>query len=501
MRNVPRREFLKMSGAIGAALATWPLMRPAAAQTPNPPARPNILVFLTDDQGQWAQHGYGNSELLTPHMDRLTARGARMTQAFTTTPVCSPARASFFTGRMPSQHGIHDWLGEDQDIRTHPGLTGQTLISELLQPAGYHTGLVGKWHCGHTRQLQPGFDTWFSYWNTQQPHVGPQHFTDQGQLVAQHGEQSPLLTDRALKFLQDHRAKDTTRNKPFFLFVSYVDTHSPHSGAPPDLVRSYASATFSDIPVEKFAPCHGRALTPAFGRDHRQLAQYYGAVSSVDREVGRILAELDTAGQMENTLIVYSGDHGLNAGHHGVWEKGNATVPQNFLEESIRVSCAVSWPAGGIVANAACDDLVNHCDLWATLLDAAGTHPDASTAARINSPGVSYLPRLRGQKTASGRSTIMGEYGNARMARTPRYKLIRRYPFNGVTFPDELYDLQADPRETANLYTDAAHQDVVHDLSGQLDRFFAQYTVPGHDGLDLEHQPLCTPESPWFRHA
>jgi hypothetical protein len=106
--------------------------------------------------------------------------------------------------------------------------------------------------------------------------------------------------------------------------------------------------------------------------------------------------ELKAAGELANTLIVYTGDHGLNTCHHGMWEKGNGTVPQNFLEESIRVSCALSWPAGGIRQNATCDDSVNHCDLWATLLDVAGASPAAAVAEQVNSPGVSYLPQLRG---------------------------------------------------------------------------------------------------------
>jgi len=105
MNTIPRRDFLKMTGA---ALATLTLADVSPAQNPDKPRRPNILVFLTDDHGQWAQHINGNSELVTPHMDRIATTGTRMTQAFTPSPVCSPARACFFTGRMPSQHGIHD---------------------------------------------------------------------------------------------------------------------------------------------------------------------------------------------------------------------------------------------------------------------------------------------------------------------------------------------------------------------------------------------------------
>ena len=498
---IGRRAFLKLSGAIGAGLASWPLYQASATVPVRDSRKPNILVFLTDDHGCWAQHAYGNSEIKTPNMDRLAARGIRMRQAFTTSPVCSPARASFFTGRMPSQHGIHDWLEEKSDALTHPGLTGQTLISELMKSAGYHTGLVGKWHCGRTQEPKPGFDRWFSYWVNQYPHRGVQHFSDQGKLVVEDGQQSPLLTRRAIDFLQAHQENEGANGRPFFLYVSYVDTHSPHKDAPDDLVAQYGEATFCDIPDEKFPPCHGEALDPVnpdSRKERQKRMEYYAAVSSIDREVGKVLDALEATGQMDNTLIVYTGDHGLNAGQHGMWEKGNHTQPQNFLEESIRVACTVSWPSGGIPQNATCDDFVNHPDLWATLLEIAGATPDAKMAAQINSPGVSYWRQLQGKKVPDWRRIMICEYGNARMARTDRFKLIRRYSYGGVHFPDELYDLEQDPRETTNCHGNLQHLHVVRELSTAIDLFFAQYTVPGHSGLDMMNQPECTPASPWL---
>lgn len=416
MPLIDRRDFLKLSGAVLAALPLGDLAR--ADPAPAPP-RPNILVFLTDDHGQWAQHCYGNSELRTPNLDALAAGGVRMTNAFTPCPVCSPARGSFWTGRMPSQHGVHDWLDENMRGYDHPGLAGQKLLSELLQSSGYHTGLVGKWHCGIDRQPQPGFDRWFGYWVNQYPHQGTQNFSDQG-----------------------------------------------------------------------------KAPNPQ--REKRKLAEYYGAVSSIDREVGRIIEDLKSHGQLENTLVVYTGDHGLNCGHHGVWEKGNATVPQNFLEESIRIACTLAWPAGSIGVGTTCGAVVNHCDMWATLLDIAGATPDAKTAAAIHSPGKSFLPALRGHAD-SNRDTQFSEYGNARMIRTPQYKLILRYPYAGVIFPSELYDLQADPRETVNRYTDPSCAAAIKDLTARLDQFFGMYTLAGHDGLHLAEQPICNPASPWLR--
>jgi len=378
------------------------------------------------------------------------------------------------------------------------------LISDLLQQAGYYTGLVGKWHCGNEFEPQSGFDYWFSYWNGQGLHRGPQQFSNQGTLVTVEGQQSPLLTERAIEFLRKHRTTEGAPKKPFFLFVGYVDTHSPHNAAPDDLVKQYQSATFQDIPEEDFPACHGRALDPGKKKPpgkNGKLVEYYAAVSSVDREVGKVLAELEANGELADTLIVYTSDHGLNTCHHGMWEKGNATVPQNFLEESTRVSCAVSWPAGGIRQNATCADLVNHCDLWATLLDVGGATPNARTAAQINSSGVSYLPQLLGTTAPSWRKVVIGEYGNARMARTARYKLIKRYPFGGIAHPDELYDLQEDPRETTNRFQDAKLSDVIKSLTAEIDQFFAKYTVQGHSGLDLEHQPSPYSAAPWRRGA
>jgi len=500
MHKIPRREFLKISGAMGAGLASWPLAG-HSAPTGTPPVRPNILVFLTDDHGQWAQRSSGNSEILTPNLDRLARQGVRMTNAFTTCPVCSPARASFFTGRMPSQHGIHDFLGGGK-ASLRDWLAGQTLISELLRGAGYRTGLIGKWHCGREREPQRGFDRWFSYWVNQYPHMGTQLFSDQGRQVIEEGQQSPLLTSRAVDFIHQQNDNPGAARKPFFLYVSYVDTHSPHSQAPADLVQLYQDATFRDIPREKFPPCHGVPLEPASPNpeiERQKQREYYGAVSSVDREVGKVLAALAESGQLENTLIVYTGDHGLNCGQHGMWEKGFHTTPQNFLEESVRIACTVSWPAGGIRQNVTCDDFVSHPDLWATLLEIAGATPDAVTAARINSPGLSYWRQLRGQRVQGWRQTMISEYGNARMARTGRYKLIRRYPYNGVTLPDELYDLQEDPRETTNRLGDSTLNPVRAQLAEEVDQFFAKYTVPGHSGLEVEHQPKCTPSSPWTR--
>jgi arylsulfatase A-like enzyme len=502
--GVKRRDLLKTLGtvtvasALGGNASTMGDSKKLAA----PAAKPNILVFLTDDHGQWLQQAYGNSEVHTPNMTRIARNGVRMTNAFTTCPVCSPARASFFTGRMPSQHGIHDWIEETKQAYAYPWLKGQPLLSELLRDAGYHTGLVGKWHCGEERIPHPGFDFWFSYWVNQYPHSGKQQFSDNGKQVSPEGFQSPLLTDQAIRFLRSHYSNKSAATRPFFLFVGYTDTHSPHTQMPDDLVSRYKDATFRDVPRETFPTAHGKALLPVTAdapAERTKHEQYYAAASSIDHEVGRILDELESTGQLENTLVVYTGDHGLNAGHHGMWEKGNATIPQNFLEESIRVPCTVSWPAGHIPKDLVSDLTVNHCDLFATLLEAANVAPRPGPESQIKLPGRSYLRQLRGEATQGRDDTVFCEYGNARMIRSAGYKLILRYPFRGVSFPNEFYDLKADPRETENLFGSPNYAGLIEQMTSQLNEFFATYSLPEHDGKDPDKQPLATPASPWLQ--
>ncbi len=455
--------------------------------------RPNLLVFLTDDHGHWAAGCAGNPEIRTPSLDHLASTGVRMANAFTPCPVCSPARASFFTGRLPSQHGIHDWLRWDQEGQTHPGIDGQPNIGQLLQAAGYHTGLVGKWHCARDARPRPGFDRWFSYEMNQYPHFGAQRFSDQGRPVAASGYQAPLLTDRAIEFLRSRPG-----DRPFLLVVGYVCTHTPLRDQPERLAASYRGCAFAAVPREEPAPCHGTAWMrwpsdPAVARE--QMAQYYAAVSFVDEQVGRVLDELDGQGARGDTLVVYTADHGHMNGHHGLVSKGNATIPQNFLEESIRVPSLFSWP-GTIAPARVLEPMVDHCDLFRTLLDAGGAEPPPEAAAEIHSPGRSFLPLLRGEAPA-WRDAQFCEYGNARMIRTAELKLIRRYPGPNGHFGDELYDLRADPRETANRIDEPAFAAAVAALGARLDAHFAEYELPGRGGSEIARRPRCNPHEPW----
>jgi len=433
--------------------------------------QPNILLFVTDDHGQWAGGPYGNRELRTPNLDRLAASGVVMENAFTPTPVCSPARASLLTGLTPSQHGIHDYIAMRFDRRDW--LARVPTLPQLLQKAGYRTGMCGKWHLGNEDRPAPGFDCWFSIGSAYPVHhCGTREFCDQGRMEGLRGWVDDIIAERAAKFLRHRDAR------PFFLLVGLFAPHSPWDGHPPRLVDQYRDADFVDIPrgeTYRFGALAGESLSVDRRREREHLAQYYAAVAHVDENVGRLLALLEDSGWRQNTLVVYTSDHGLNCGHHGVWGKGNGTLPLNMLEESIRVPLILSRP-GILPAGARRDEMVDHLDLFQTLVAAAG--------AEIP-PGYDYAGEDLGPLIATGRQSKewrqvqFGEYGPLRMARTREHKLVRRFP-NG---PDELFDLAADPREDRNLIDDPGYRDAAAQLSAAIETYIGRYAATDRSGL------------------
>ena len=484
--------------------------------------QPNILVIMSDDHAQWASGCYGNHELRTPALDHLAAGGLRMDNAFTPTPVCSPARASFFTGLLPSQHGIHDWLWYDVNVHSEaqrtalagqPSLDGQVTLAQRLAQAGYHCGLSGKWHCGGDDTPQPGFHFWDALRANRPALDGP--YSVAGQLVERQGWHNEIITDNALRFLRERPRVDAPRSaattartspkveaprseattartspkgrKPFFLFVGYIGTHSPWSGHPERLVTRYRGGRFADIPREDPRP-QGQFTGEGINvRDREEaLAQYYAAVSHIDEGVGRLLDELEAQGLREDTLVVYTSDHGLNCSHHGLWGKGNATRPPNMLEESIRVPLLFNWP-GRVTPGQAAAHFVDHCDLHATLLDLAGLGPTAPVG-----PGRSLAPLFsHASALPDWRQFQAGEYGPTRMWRTERYKLVRERPGGR----ELLFDLQTDPRETRDIRADEPQ--LAAGLGAQLDAFFAQYDDPGRSGLRAPQGPRHNFHEAW----
>lgn len=386
-----------------------------------------------------------------------------MANAMTVTPVCSPARATFWTGRYPSQHGMHDYLGH-ASYRDPPWLEDEILLGELLARVGYRCGFFGKWHCGMPEVSRPGFEEWFCIGRRTGPHEGLQRYIHNGSVHEERGYQTDSTTSAAVRFLE----KDDPDRRPFFAFVGPVATHSPYADHPERLVDPYRHCTFEDIPDGErysFGALAGEGLN-AQKPDWRELqAQYYAAVTEIDEAVGRLIDTLERRGELENTLVVYTSDHGLNAGHHGLFGKGNATRPLNMLEESIRIPLIfASWK--GLAAGQVRNEFMDHSDLFQTLCECAGVELPAGRAY----PGRSALPILTtSAPLPDWKAYQVGEYGDLRMIRSDRHKLIRRYGHA----PDQLFDLDADPRERVNVIEKPEYAATLASLDAALCRAFA----------------------------
>jgi arylsulfatase A-like enzyme len=455
-------------------------------------SRPNILLFLTDDHGAWATGSAGNREVHSPVLDALAAEGVRSSNAFTPCPVCSPARACLLTGRTPSQVGLHDWLQEaDPEIAARDWLAGEITLAELLTAAGYHCGLSGKWHLGRSHATPPGYAWCFGLPGAQGRHIGEYTYHLNGVPLTLTGNKTAFITDYARRFLDE-----APRDRPFFLQVGYIATHSPYANQEPELVARYAGATFSDIPPYRPHPWHKNEGFPQ-GDDYTaddcrsRYQHYYAAVTDIDRNVGHILETLRAQGRLDDTLVVYTSDHGLTLGHHGFWGKGNSTRPLNMYDTSLRVPLIVRPPgrADGCVV----DRYVDHYDLFLALCEWAEITARLDLAR--NYPGRSLRPLAAGHDLPDWRETRYGEYGDLRMIRTPAWKLVARYPHG----PDELYDLAADPGETVNLAGQPAYAPVEAALRADLTAFYAVHEEPHHSGLQVKALPRHNLENEAWR--
>jgi len=446
------------------------------------PQCPNIILFITDDHAPWTLPCYGNSEVRTPTFDRLASEGVVFRNAFSPTPVCSPGRACILTGLTSSQHGVHDWIAwHDVECQERDWLAGQRTLAELLQDRGYVCGLSGKWHIGEDYQAPRGYD-WYYGLAMQGGHQGLSHYVYEGRARIMRGNVTEYVTDEAISFVDG-----VPDDRPFFLHVGYTDTHSPYVGQDAELVASYENATFRDISVG--AP-HPWRFNEGFPEDavigeadcRIRHASQYAAVTDIDRHLARLLKALEASGRAENTLIIYTSDHGLSLGQNGFWGKGNGTRPLNMYEVSIRVPLILHGPM--ISSGLEVARCVDHFDTFQTVCDLCGVDR-AHLRDDVHYPGRNYLPLASGDSAGDWDDTRFGEYGDLRMVRTPRYKLVRRYPHG----PDDLFDLEADPHEKENLADQPELAGVFRELETRLDAFYGQHEDPDKSGLRVKELP------------
>jgi choline-sulfatase len=425
-------------------------------------SRPNVVFFLTDDHGAWAAGAYGCSSIGTPHLDKLSATGATFTNAFACTPVCSPSRMTYMTGVLPSHHRVQDWLvpADSFGPASRRWLEGLRTWSEVLAENGYTLGMCGKWHMGHDDQAQAGF----SYWATVPGGGGPYvdaEFVHNGAARRMPGFKTDVQTDFALDFL------DKNHTKPFCLFVPFYAPHTPFNYQPDGDRQPHRESSFPCFPQARIHPWQNPGLEKMHGSRDAKLA-YSALVTGMDRNVGRVLDKLQQLGVRENTVVIFSADQGWNAGHHGIWGKGNGTVPFNMYEGSLRVPLIWNHP-GRIREGLRVPEMVSTYDFFPSLLDYIGlaAAPDKRRVGR------SYVPLLRNARLR-GRDRLYFEYAYVRAVRTQTMKYIER----AENYGGELFDIEADPEERRNVIGDPAYSGRLAALRSDLAKFFREAGAP-----------------------
>jgi len=439
-------------------------------------APPNVLFIITDNQSAWTLGCYGNRDILTPNVDRLAAEGMRFERAFCVNPVCSPNRATCLTGLIPSQHGVHNWLGREQpsaEMGPHAYCTIGEFVTlpQVLAEAGYTCGMCGKWHLGDSLHPQLGFTYWFakpgghtySFYNSEaiwqgKVYTEPRYYTD-------------AITDHALDFL------DGAAGEPFFLYVGYNGPYGLdndlRTGHRNRFTQYYADRELCCFPREERMHPALKRYRDLFGSE-KAMRSYAAAVSGVDDGVGRLLEALDERGLAEDTLVIFTADHGLCAGHHGLWGMADHTEPHLMYEENLHIPLVFRHP-GRIPSGATWGRMTCNYDLFPSLLDYLGLEERAPGGPEL--PGRSFAGALRGEEQDWGEEITFHEYLETRTVRTVEWKYSRRHPDG----PDELYDMVGDPGERQNLADDPAHAEVVEQMRARLAEFFGRYADPRYD--------------------
>ncbi len=430
----------------------------------------------------------GTPELYTPNLNRIAERGVMLESFFCASPVCSPARASLLTGKMPSAHGVLDWLrggnvdserfrrqgeenpyagGDRGETKPIPYLKEQRCYTDILKEAGYRLSLSGKWHLGDSVTPQHGFDDWYTIGMGGCCYYHPD-IVDHGEITVRHGEYvTELITDRALRDLDELAAGP----EPFYLAVHYTAPHSPWDAKnhPARWIDYYDGCSFPSIPD---VPDHPDITTgPVFGtpKRHENLRGYFAAVSAMDEQIGRILDALEEKGLAEETIVIFSADNGMNMGQHGIWGKGNGTFPMNMYDTSVKVPFLISCPAR-LPQGVRCDALVSAYDLYPTILELTGLSEQFPEGL----PGRSFAGSLSGGGAEDREVVVFDEYGPVRMIRDREWKLIVRYPYGG----NEFYHLTEDPGENRNLYGAPEYEEKIIAMRRRMEAWFVSYSDP-----------------------
>ncbi|MDQ8185674.1 sulfatase [Pelagicoccus sp. SDUM812002] len=427
----------------------------------------NVVFILSDDHRYDAMSFMGHPFAETPHLDSLAANGVHLKNAFVTTSLCSPSRASILTGLYTFRHQVID------NQRLVP--EGTLFFPQYLQKAGFKTGFVGKWHMGaHNDDPRPGFDFWVSFRGQGHYYPPNENYTlnKNGQRVPQDGYITTFLTEQALEFLDQQKDQE----EPFFLYLSHKAVHSNFTPEP-----KY-EGSFGDKPFEK--PASERKLTenslnrPRWLLDQRNswhgvdfpyhsdadidylYRRYCEALSSVDDSVGAVLDKLKEMGIYDQTLVIYMGDNGFMFGEHGLIDKRVA------YETSIRVpmlmQCPELFEAGSEV-----EEVVANIDIAPTVMEAMGLKKPR------HMDGESFIPLAEGREIPWRDYFLYVYYWEKNFPQTPTQFSLRGDRFKYTTYyglwdTDEFFDIRADPTEQHNLIYDPNYEEQILEMENRL---------------------------------
>ena len=475
LKGIGLSVVLSMSTCLGKAVTTG-----------NNTQKPNIVFILVDDLG-WADLGcYGSKFYETPNLNCLASEGVRFTNAYASSPVCSPTRASILCGKYPARMDLTDWIPGRQS--THKPGPGQKLlckefaeemkleeytIAEALKDEGYKTFFAGKWHIGEDSIYWPehqGFEINKGGWKAGSPKGG--YFSPYQNPRLESGPEGEYLTDRltdeCIQFLKD------SKEEPFFLYLSYYTVHNPLNAKPETIEKYRKKAECLGITqVERFVDRSEWKKVYGKGNFRERLVQdhavYAAMVEHMDKNIGRLLEQINKLELDDNTIIIFTSDNGGLSTSEG---SPTSNLPLRggkgwLYEGGIREPLIVKWP-NVTKSGSVCETAVTSIDFYPTILEMTGLQ----TLSQQYKDGVSLVPLMKAQDNVE-REAIYWHYPHysnqggrpSGAIRSGKYKLIEFYEDMHV----ELYDLEKDKGEQTNLAN--KHPEIVNDMRKKLNQW------------------------------
>ncbi len=422
-------------------------------------AKPNVVIFLADDQGWGDLSVHGNTNLKTPNIDSLAKEGA-MFERFFVSPVCSPTRAEFLTGRYHPRGGVFSTStgGERLDLDEHT-------IAQSFKSAGYATGAFGKWHNGMQYPYHPGargFDEYYGFCSGHWGHYFSPVLEHNGKRVQGEGYVTDDFTNHAIEFIEQNK------DRPFFCYLPYCTPHSP-----------------MQVPDEFFEKFDGKKLENRHRDPEKEDVPKTRAAlamcENIDWNVGRVLKKLDEQGLAENTIVIYFSDNGPNSWR---WNGGMKGRKGSTDEGGIRVPFLIRWP-GKIPPGTKIPEIAAAIDIFPTLAELTGVPIQSDKPL----DGVSLKPLLIGEKSEGWPDRMIFSHWNRRVSvRTQKYRLDNNGRlFDMVQDPEQRKNIAAEKPEVAQRLTTAVDE-WKRDVLSELKREDRPFTV-GYPEFPVTHLP------------